>query len=431
MTLKRWWQWTALGSAYFALGLLLRALTHGMGLGDSETYLQMAQRVGEFTISPHGYRILIPYLAAFLSSVSGQPLPATFLFLTLLAFTGVNLTLVFWFNRLLGLRLTTALLLSAVYIFSYAGIYNLHNSTHIGYWEHWFLLLGCIAIYHERFWILAAIVFVSVWVKETVVLLFPVFFLIHWRDHGFGSALVKTLILTSIFLSVFLFLRSGLVLRGTGGFTTYSNFYSLEYVQFIISGWKQINPLKEVYFSFEIGWLLAFAGWFYAPRRARWMALLVPLAISQILLATDTQRMTVLAFPVVLLLISYYFKQLSIAAQTFAATLSPLLFLLYNFSSRYLLIVSVWAIACFGLTLVLHFVNKSDMHLNISRLLPFRPDIVLWVGTGLSLGGVLGLILLDTFFQRGGSFGMAIALLGITVGTLGLTVRPHGCCIVH
>lgn len=420
-------QWILLGGAFLALGVLLRAITRPMGFGDAETYLLMAQRVGEFTSSPHGYRILIPYLAAFLSNLTALPLPDAFVVLTLTAFVGVNLTLTIWFNRTLKLPLRTALLLTALYIFSYAGIYNLHNAVHVGYWEHWFLLLGFIAIYHSRFWFLAAVVFVSVWVKETVVLLFPLYFVTAWRDSSFRPALVRTIILIAIFLSVFILLRSGLFLSGTTGLSTYSNFYTLGYVQFVLEGWKQINPLKEIYFAFQFLWLLALYGFLHSPQRARWTALLVPLALSQILLATDTQRMTALAFPAILLLVSFLFRNLSFAEQCFVAVLNPLAFLLYNFHARYVLLLTLTTLGWLTLWLVSQLVlHHSALITNLKTVIPFRSERTLWLATALTLIGILTLVSLDTVSHILGNLGLGLALIGTAVGTLTLVARSAG-----
>lgn len=423
MIRKKGWRWLLLGLAYLALGVALRALTRPMGLGDSETYLQMAEQVGVFTISPHGYRILIPYLAAFLSNLTSTPLPTAFLVLTLSAFAGVNLTLAIWFNRILCLPFSTALLLTGLYVFSYAGIYNLHNAVHVGYWEHWFVLLGFIAIYHERFRLLAATVFLGVWIKETVVLLLPLEFAMVWRHRGLRNAVFSIGILGAIFLSVFLFMRSGLVLSGATGFGTYSSFYSLEYIQFVLAGWKSTNPLKEIYFAFQLLWLIALFGWFRAPPRARRMTLLIPLAVAQILFATDTQRMTVLAFPAILLLIAFLFRHQSIAAQAFLAILNPLAFLLYNFHGRYLLLYNLWVL----LWLSLWFASRQPVFGvrldRFLRLIPFHSARPIWLGTSLTLLGVLALLVLDTTIQRGGSVGMILALGGIAIGTLGLVAR--------
>jgi hypothetical protein len=384
----------------------------------------MAERVGQFTISPHGYRILVPYLAAWLARVADIPLPDAFLVLTLFAFAGVNLTLVLWFNRGLGLTLSTALLLSVLYVFSYAGIYNLHNAVHVGYWEHWFLLVGFICIYHGRFWALAAIVLVSVWIKETILLVMPLEFMMVWRARGLRRAILRVSILMGLFLFVFLLLRSGIWLTGTTGFSSYSSFYSLAYLDFIVKGWVQINPIKEIYFAFQLLWLVGLFGWFYAPGRARWMALFVPVAIAQVLLATDTQRMTALAFPAVLLLCAFLLKELSLVAQCFVVALNPLAFLMYNLHGRYLLVFTAsaafWLVFWYGFPLWSRLLPKPAPVARIQSALSGR---ALLLATALTAAGIFAFLVMDEGRITGSSLGMGLALIGTALGALAMTAR--------
>ena len=127
------------------VGVYVTYVTLPMGYGDSNHYLKMAQSPGTSVASPWGYRIAIPYVAALFSSIFNFPIKLSFvaaqigmyaLFLTLLSL---------WL--LWGLRISrfATAMSCLLFVFSYPGVYNLHNVVHVGFGEHLFVLLGCIA----------------------------------------------------------------------------------------------------------------------------------------------------------------------------------------------------------------------------------------------------------------------------------------------
>jgi hypothetical protein len=413
-------RWIAVGLWTLLLGLVLRATTNPMGFGDAETYLAIAQHVGQFTVSPHGYRLLVPYAAAALSALSSLSLLSSFLIWTAIAFIGVNLTLIFWFHHLLSFPLSTALLLDLLYAISYAGVYNLHNFVHVGYWEHWVILLGVIAIYHESFPLLAGTLLVGSWIKETTVLLLPLFIFIETATRGVLSALRKALSLVLIFLAVFVLLRSGILLQGTNGVNSYSSFYTLDYVRFIIGGWS----VNDIYSTFQLLWLLAALGLLWAQVRVRWMTLLIPLAISQLVLATDTLRMTAIAFPAILLLCAQLFRRMTFAEQIVVASLNPIAFYMYNSHDRYLLAFTLWTgMFLLGWFAVVEWLARGYKLPQGLLRIPRCPERVLWGGLLVGILGAALLLTLNAWQVRGSSAGFGLVLLGFGIAQSAMISR--------
>lgn len=259
----------------------------------------------------------------------------TFFVFSLLAFLSINWLIFYWTLRLLHWQTVTAVVLSLTFSFSYGGAYNLGNYIHVGYYELLLILFGFIAIYHERFdWLLTSIA-VGSFVKETVIILLPLY-VAYSFVVGWSAQIEKRLLaLSAVYLAIYFFLRSGILFHDTSGIATYAHFYTPDYLRLVVESWGgPLSVTKNILFAFMLAWLSAALGFVCcADRRARVMALLIPLAIAQILLATDVERMTIVAFPAILLLSGLLFQRIRAVEQITFAALNIPAFLLYNQSN--------------------------------------------------------------------------------------------------
>ena len=305
--------------------------TQQMGYGDSDEYLQMAENPFRLTFSPHAYRILIPYAAVLVSALAHWPLDLSFFLISLLAFECINLGILFWAYGRMGHAPATAILLSLLYCFSYAGVYNLHNYVHIGFWWHLLVLLGFIAILYDKYAWLFAVVVVGALVNETIVILLPLF-IAHdvYRRRSWGVLFRAALILVGFF-SLFLLFRSGLILKASSGISSHTSFLTLDYLKYVYWYWGgPIQTAKQIAMSFLVLWPLAGLGFLHSDNESRLMALLIPLAALQVVIATDAIRMTVVSFPAVLLLVGNLFRVLTRPEQIAATVLSAANFYSFN-----------------------------------------------------------------------------------------------------
>ena len=272
-----------------------------MGFGDSVHYLKMAENPETFVGSPWGYRVAIPYLVHVLSEVFGLPVSEVFVRLQFLMYALVGVTLYVWTSQVLRLSLTASILSGVLFIFSYPGVYNLHNNIHVGYAEYIFLFLGLIFIYRQNLLILFLLIFISGFVKETIgMLLIPTYFMYTIIEAGLKSSFKGAALLSVAFLSVFILLRSGTIFSNNADMQAYSSFYTLEYLRFVFDYWGGIQgALKNILATFGPLWLLAFVGFNYSSGKLRSFLVLGILAVMQILLATDVYRMVSSGFPAI------------------------------------------------------------------------------------------------------------------------------------
>lgn len=317
----------------FALaGFYVRQFTLPMGFGDSGHYLAMAQDPGTFARSPWGYRIAVPYAAFGISGVLALPIKTAFGILQIAMF-GLILTLIFlWISGVLRRGNFVAALSAALFAFSYPGVYNLHNIVHVGLGEHLFVLLGCMAIYSNRWRTLCLVTAVSCLVKESVgFLLIPTYFVSAVFFEPWRRTLVRTAVLSAAFLAPFLLLRSGVLFHNHLDSNTYTSFYTLDYVRYCWNYWGgPARAAKQIITWFAPLCLLSFAGFFAAPPRLKALVVLPVLAAMQIALATDVMRMVGVGIPVMIGLSSFAFNRMRAEHAALVASLSGLHFLCLN-----------------------------------------------------------------------------------------------------
>ena len=293
----------ALLTIFALVGWIMKILTNPMGLHDSYAYLLVAQSPFELTAPPFGYRIAIPYLAAFLSASLHMNLERTFEVLQIGLYSLVLTSWYLWAT--LGLKLTkpTSVMTCILFIFSYPGVYNLHNAVHVGFGEHLFLLLGFMAIFHNSYWLLYIIIIISCFVKENVgVLLIPTFAVNNLYYEKLRLTFVRTVALSATFLVISVLLRTGVFFK-SGLLVQYTSMYTnwafIKYCYNYNGEYDMI--LLSIGATFGVTWLLALVGFIVAPNRMRVLLILPVLAtIMTVWAAGGTARMVGLGFPVIL-----------------------------------------------------------------------------------------------------------------------------------
>ncbi|MBW3139296.1 hypothetical protein KUV56_07080 [Ferrimonas balearica] len=323
----------ALLMLFTLVGLVMLMSTQPFSFGDAERYLAMAQSPWVFTDAPWGYRIGVPYLAAWLSPLFNG-IHSAFFALQLLFYASFLTALYLWLRWGLKLNILACACACLLFIFSYPGVYNLHNSVHVGLAEHLGILLGCIAIYHRSFRSLLLLLVITAFVKENIgLLLIPTWAWVTYRSEGWRSALLTTLPLLAVFFSLYLLLRSGMLFQGGIDLSTYTGFYNAAWLAYVYQYWGGVlGAIKMVVATFGPLWLTYALAMWQNPgqQRLRWMGILPLLACGQILLATDVWRMVGLGAPMVIALSAVVMDRLPRHSCVVLVCLNTLYFLAFN-----------------------------------------------------------------------------------------------------
>jgi hypothetical protein len=246
---------------------------------------------------------------------------------------GVILTvMVRWISDGLSRGTFVAGISSILFVLSYPGVYNLHNVVHVGLGEHLFVLLGCVAIYSNRFAVLCLVTAVSCLVKESVgFLIVPTYFVSAMLFSTWRTALLRTACLAAVFLAPFCLLRSGMLFHNHSDIHTYASFYTWNYVQYCYNYWGGLKG-AAVQIALYCGplCLIAGPGFFLAPPRLKALAVLPILATLQIALATDVMRMVGVGIPVLIALSVFALRRLNEAHAALICSLAGFHFLCVN-----------------------------------------------------------------------------------------------------
>jgi hypothetical protein len=314
------------------LGLFMRRMTLPMGFGQAEIYTAMAGDPWGLHAPPEGYRIAVPMSAAALSSVLHLKLVTAFFLLQIGLYGAIVATLFSWCVGALGLDTFVAAILCALYAFSYGGIYNLHNVAHVGFAEHLFILLACMAIHARRFTRLAVVLLLSCFVKETIAMvILPTTFVVVGLTSRWREAVLRTVPLVAAVVLTTLFLRSGFIfthkVAGAGTGTGMTLEY-LHYTWHEVGGWR--GGLSAVLHTYGPLWLLAGIGFWHATRSLRALFSLQLFSALMLFIAYDAYRMVSLGEFVVLALTGVALSRAGKPRAAIAALASVLFSLCFN-----------------------------------------------------------------------------------------------------
>lgn len=283
------------------LARVLVLTTDFMSCGDCPRYIDIAESPFVFTASPWGYRIFVPYLARAIADLTPLDLDQSFLLLTGLAIGLLAATLVSWLVVSLRRSLLTAHLVLILYLSSFGAVVYLHGYQNIGFWDHLVVLLGMIAIYHRRWVWLIPLLAMGQLVKESAVILIPMYGLFEVVSRG-RTAPVRTIVrnlgvLSAVYVAVFFFLRSGVLWRTGGNAQDYVSYYTPQYFEWLFSVYG--GPLRAIPKTLAITAVtlpLALVGLRHSGRRDRAIATMAVLAWSQLLFGGDVERLMLMAY---------------------------------------------------------------------------------------------------------------------------------------
>ena len=343
-------------AAGFVLFFLLRQFTQSLGSGDAPIYQAMAEHPFKFTWVPHGYRILIPWLAHAIMALTGASVATAFLVISSSLFAALVTVLVGWVIYIEGADKWLSVQMALLFACSYAGSYNVHNFIHVGLGEYFILVAGFAAIRAERFGAVLALAAIGGLVKESTAALVPVWFVYEIGKTPWRQLLRRTLLLVGAVLAVFAVVRASL---HTNAVLAHADVSTVDYVGARLAFWchphdvaMHVRPYTiamRISDAFGTLWPLAAAGFLCADARARRLAVLVPLALAQILVAGDVSRMAATALPAVLFFAWIFLRRLPQIGQVALTLLAITEFLADDYRlpvTRWLLLSSYLSITC-------------------------------------------------------------------------------------
>lgn len=339
------WFAAALAAGWVAF-FLLRAVTMPLGSGDAPIYQAMAEHPWVFTRAPHGYRILVPWLAHAVMALTGASVSTAFLAVSGSLFAALAATLAWWAIRIEHADGWLAAQISLLFACSYAGLYNAHNFIHVGFGEYLVLVAGLAAIRAERFAAVLAVATAGVLVKESAAALVPMWFVYELGRPPWRRLLLRALLITSAVLAVFLALHTALFPNAV---PAHAAVYTGGYLKELRAYWvSPYNVIMRISDTFGALWPMAAAGFLCADGLSRRLAVLVPLALAQIAVATDISRMAATALPAVLFFALAFLRRLPRVSQAAVTVLALAVFFAYDYQlpvTRWLLLTAYLAVA--------------------------------------------------------------------------------------
>lgn len=290
------------------LSLLIRFTTHHLWFGDSHIYRQMAENPFRFVSFPQSYRILVPLIVWSISKIISLSVSHSYYIVSTGLFISIIISIIYWFKSVESLPLKSAILIACMYGFSFAGVQNLHNFIHFGFGEHLIILLGIIAIRKRNFLFLSLVILIGSAVKETSLILVPIYFIFELHHNRFSIVLKKSFLLTLLGCGMLLFIRSGIIFSDSFP-SKRANFFKT-YFHYVLSHQQNFFVLLKLFFkTYHIIIPLSFLGFLYTPGKMKPIGLLIPITILQVLIAVDIERMFAVGFPAYLFFICFLFKK--------------------------------------------------------------------------------------------------------------------------
>jgi hypothetical protein len=283
---------TLLGLASLYVTPATRCINHGC------LYAELADSPwGSHPSNPLRLRWLSPFVAHYLGLTGGRYIMLPLL--VLLAF----LAGVYAWSRSNGYRLSASVGMTAAMASTMPVVFTLHFQGYADAMS-WLLLLAAMASI-RRPWLWPLAMGAAILNHESTIAALPAMVLLCWaRRPGLRSALVGTTAAIAIVV-VCMKLRSAVLPGSVGSAYVTSYYLNVENVRFCLMQTVKLMPLGA-FMAFKLLWYLPLAAIFVHIQARRWLEALAILgfiagASSLMLVAGDTTRLFVQAFPAILL----------------------------------------------------------------------------------------------------------------------------------
>lgn len=277
------------------------------GMGDSDRYFAIASTPFEFTASPWGYRILIPWIARGISEVSPLSIEQSFFWLQFAFYFSANLLLL-----QVGRDLKASPILIGASILTFAAgyqfIYYRFNFIHVGIGE--LSLLGwlCWWFYTREYRWLAIGLAISVLVHESVAYVFLQVMVLYWVFQWFLSrqtdmSFAHLVGLCALPIVIFLAIRLAISAPGQGATDSYLSGYDATFFSKLF-GPHFYRRLIEYFTTFGVLLLVVLTSLSRCLKDdfIRLQLFVFVACVTQLLLGLDTKRMASMGILAVLLL---------------------------------------------------------------------------------------------------------------------------------
>ena len=257
--------------------------------GDALVYVRIAIQPTRFTAAPWGYRLLTPWLIHLL------PLPIlTGFFVVTVAGLGIAATAIGLICSSIRLSLRSSLIAPILFLLSYAGVYNLHNFALIDALAYVGTTFCLLFLVNNSLHLAALCILVTTIDKEWGIFLIPMLILAIWKQRDRGTKILLAPITTGCLAPLGYYLA----VRHWPGFgdQAYNHYYTLSLVRQMLM-LHQSDIVVTLLDANLLFWILAPLGWRTLPPSFRVSLWIVPIALAQLLFATDGTRMLAYSYP--------------------------------------------------------------------------------------------------------------------------------------
>ena len=270
------------------------------GLGDRDRYLAIALNPFEFTASPWGYRIAVPWVARAMSELGGVSIDSSFQALQFTFYFSINL-LIYRVSKSLRASRWTIVLALAVYVSGYQYVYYRFNYTHVGIAELSLLAWLSWWLYIRNYSLVMIGLVASILVKESIAFVFLQVLTLNWVCQWLicrrtDITILKLCVICVLPLMLFVAVRLAISAPGESGVGSYLGGYDTTLFNKLFND----QTLMRVVSYFTIfGCLLPTV--IYSCKYAvsdsfmRIQLLVFLVSITQLLLGLDAKRMASMA----------------------------------------------------------------------------------------------------------------------------------------
>lgn len=315
-----------------AIAFIVIRLTQEMGSGQASRYEAAARTPWEAVVVPESFRFAIPWLAHQVADLGGMDIPQAYFRIQIVLYASVLASVWVWLRGGLRLSRRVSACVASLFVFSYPGVYNLHNTSHVGFGEHLMLLATFLLLYHGKFIPFLIAVAGSCFVKESIgLVMIPTYLMIELTTRRERRSLVRMAALMALYLTLTAMVSRGYFFQGATDTKLLVNYYSWEYLRAIwqyIGGWS--SGLSQVIHTYGPLWGVAALGFVLGGVRERAMGTMQLMACLLPVFACDVSRVVGVGFPAMLLLSSEWLRRMPWKDSLLLAGVCAAYFLAWN-----------------------------------------------------------------------------------------------------